>query len=205
MERFRVYIALLIINVLILIFSVVFKFQDFAGILNFISFVASIIYFLFSVEEPPKASKLGIPEVHNYYRSRQNDYGNIVSIEFGILSFMFFLLVYSTQLSLGFIVIILWVISVPITYFIIYKTSKNLQINKIIDYVKFVRPDIDTSFVNKTIKSLSALNTKDKKKLLLVKSSNKLLLTDLVNIYLTYLDALDSQLTSGEIEEINSL
>ena len=205
MNRFKLYTILFVINLVISALGFLLKLQDQVGVINFICFIVSVLYFLFNVEEPPKTSKLKIPEVHNYYRSRQNHFGNIVAIEFAILSFLFFILLYSTQIPLFITVLMLWGISVPVTYLIIVKTSRNHEFNKIVDYIHFVYPELKLSLIESVVKGFVKTNTLDKDSIMLSCKGDSALLSNLADAYIDYVNSIGLTLTQGEIQAINDL
>ncbi|MBE0573736.1 hypothetical protein IH575_02420 [Candidatus Dojkabacteria bacterium] len=209
MERFRFYIVIFAIT---FILAIVFSLAD-AGwivdLVSFLAFLASIIYFLFSFEEPPKAKKLLIPEVHNYYKSRMNNYTNLVAIEFALLSFVFFIIIATTSISWALTILSLWFISIPITYVIILQTSKNLEKEKLVNYFSLKFPEYEFVLLEQIVTAL-LLSESLKRYLLLQNLQDKtdnesLPLEKFVDTYLEYLKAAGISLVSGEIEEINKL
>jgi hypothetical protein len=208
-ERFRFYIVIFAIT---FILAIVFSLAD-AGwivdLVSFLAFLASIIYFLFSFEEPPKAKKLLIPEVHNYYKSRMNNYTNLVAIEFALLSFVFFIIIATTSISWALTILSLWFISIPITYVIILQTSKNLEKEKLVNYFSLKFPEYEFVLLEQIVTAL-LLSESLKRYLLLQNLQDKtdnesLPLEKFVDTYLEYLKAAGISLVSGEIEEINKL
>lgn len=209
MERFRFYIVIFAIT---FILAIVFSLAD-AGwivdLVSFLAFLASVIYFLFSFEEPPKAKKLLIPEVHNYYKSRMNNYTNLVAIEFALLSFVFFIIIATTSISWALTILSLWFISIPITYVIILQTSKNLEKEKLVNYFSLKFPEYEFVLLEQIVTAL-LLSESLKRYLLLQNLQDKtdnesLPLEKFVDTYLEYLKAAGISLVSGEIEEINKL
>lgn len=209
MERFRFFIVIFTIT---LILAIVFSLAGagwIADLISFLAFLASIIYFLFSFEEPPKAKKLLIPEVHNYYKSRMNNYTNLVAIEFALLSFVFFIIIATTSISWALTILSLWFISIPITYVIILQTSKNLEKEKLVNYFSLKFPEYEFVLLEQIVTAL-LLSESLKRYLLLQNLQDKtdnesLPLEKFVDTYLEYLKAAGISLVSGEIEEINKL
>jgi len=205
MNRFKLYIAALIVNIVIFLISLVLKGEYLAGVINFISFLASIILFLFTLEEPPELSKLKIPEVHNYYKSAQNDFNNIIALEFGFLSFLFFILLYSFNFNFSFVVLSLWGLSVPITYYIILKNSRSTQINKISHYLKQFEPESNYSEIKSITMKFISIGNLNRSDLLKINANSPLLMEKLVDRYIYYIKSSENTLVAGEIEEINDL
>lgn len=209
MERFRFYIVIFAIT---FILAIVFSLADAGWIVDLVSFLAfltSVIYFLFSFEEPPKAKKLLIPEVHNYYKSRMNNYSNLVALEFALLSFLFFIVIATTSISWSLTILSLWFISIPITYVIIVQTSKNLEKEKLVNYFSLKFPEYEFVLLEQIVTAL-LLSESLKRYLLLQNLQDKtdnesLPLEKFVDTYLEYLKAAGISLVSGEIEEINKL
>jgi len=208
-ERFRFYIVIFAIT---FILAIVFSLADAGWIVDLVSFLAfltSVIYFLFSFEEPPKAKKLLIPEVHNYYKSRMNNYSNLVALEFALLSFLFFIVIATTSISWSLTILSLWFISIPITYVIIVQTSKNLEKEKLVNYFSLKFPEYEFVLLEQIVTAL-LLSESLKRYLLLQNLQDKtdnesLPLEKFVDTYLEYLKAAGISLVSGEIEEINKL
>lgn len=209
MERFRFYIVIFAIT---FILAIVFSLADagwIADLISFLAFLTSVIYFLFSFEEPPKAKKLLIPEVHNYYKSRMNNYSNLVALEFALLSFLFFIVIATTSISWSLTILSLWFISIPITYVIIVQTSKNLEKEKLVNYFSLKFPEYEFVLLEQIVTAL-LLSESLKRYLLLQNLQDKtdnesLPLEKFVDTYLEYLKAAGISLVSGEIEEINKL
>lgn len=206
MGRFKLYSVLLVLNIFIYLVSLVVNVEYVAGIINFLCFLGSVIFLLFTMEEPPVVTKLKIPEVHNRYRSAQNNYNNMLAAEFALLSFLFFLLHYSTQLSVSVAVLSLWVISIPITYLIIILNSRDKQIETVVDYIRFADESLDTESVKLIVGKIIKVNSLNKKVLLSsVSFSDSALLGKVVDLYLVYQYSSNNKLLAEEVGEINDL
>lgn len=206
MSRFKTYIILLVLNASIYFSSLLLNIEYVSGVINFLSFLGSIIFLLFTFEEPPLVSKLKIPEVHSRYRSAQNNYNNLLAIEFALISFLFYILHYSTGLSLSIVVLGLWFLSVPLTYFVILLNTKDKQLELIVDYIRFSDGSLDEYKVKDILRQLIKLNSTDKDILIAgVKVDDSALLQNIVDLYLHYLSSYQKSLTAGEVKEINDL
>lgn len=206
MDRFKFYIILLVVNIVLYVVSLFISIEYLAGIVNFLSFLGAVIFLLFTIEEPPSVSKLKIPEVHNRYRSAQNNYNNMLAFEFALLSFLFFILHYSTQLSISVAVLIVWVLSVPISYMIIILNSRDKQIEMVVDYIRFADKNLDSESVKLVVRKIVSVNSADRAVLLSsVSFSDSALLSKVVDLYLGYLSSYKNELLEGEVSEINDL
>lgn len=202
MGRFEVYVVSFIINLLVFIVSRVFNLLDIANILNFISFTAALLYFTFSIGTEPKQNAMSIPEVHNYYKSRQNMYGSFIGAQFVVLSFVFFVLSFLFYVDLSLSIMIVWLISIPSTYLLIKFNIDNVWNEKFVDYVFTVLKTKDKKELLPIINAV--IDSKGNYKSLENKQLDKELFDEVKSIYIKYSKA-TTQLIDAEIIEINNL
>lgn len=204
MNRFSLYAKLFLINFCLFVFSYILNFSDFASIINFVCFLLSLLYFAFSLEVEPRQATLKIPEVHNFYKSRQNSYGNLIGILFSILSFAFFILNFYFSLSLGITVVVLWALSIPLIYVTIALTEYRVRKEKSLDYLKLVFKSEDPLILKKMVNEFESSKSSELKDLQNFSDYPPLLLEKVSKVYYNYINN-DVVLTSEEIEEINRL
>jgi hypothetical protein len=159
---------------------------------------------LFTNEEPPLPSTLKIPEVHSYYRSGQNTYNNLVAIEFGLLSFLFVILSY-INLSMSVCALLLWGLSIPITFFLIKWHTERQEFEKVMDYIRFVEPDFNPAVVKEIVQKFFVKGSLEKQEIIEGLNYDATLLSRLADIYILYQTRRNNALVKGEIEEINDL
>lgn len=204
MNRFSLYTKLFLLNFCLFVFSYIFNFSDFASIINFVCFLLSLLYFAFSLEVEPKQATLKIPEVHNFYKSRQNSYGNLIGILFSILSFAFFVLNFYFSLSLGVTVVLLWAFSIPLIYVAIVFTQLKIRKENSLDYLKLVFKSENPLTLKNMVIDFESSKSSKLEDLQNFSDYPPLLLKQVSKVYYNYINN-DVVLTSEEIEEINRL
>lgn len=203
MYTFKIYTSVFVANLVFWIASLLFGFSDFAGIVNFFTFVITLLYFVFSLEEVPNFDKLKIPEVHNFYKSRQNNYGNFIGIEFAILSFLFFLMVYLFEFSLGLTSLVLWFTSIPVSYFITKKVSSIVLKEKINDYLFLMLPNSPRGQIRQIVNHFFKSESLEKTSLTAIPGFDSDLLEKCSILFIEYMELESTKLLSSEIKEIN--
>ncbi len=202
MNRFKIFVLLGIINNVLLLTASLLGFQDVAGIVGFLLFLFSIIYLLFSVEEPPEPSRLKIPEVHKLYKSKQNNLNNFLAFEFVIISSLFGIFVLYFNFSVAIVVALLWSIAIPIVLVTIRLLSKNLLIVNTINYCRLLYPELLESEIEFVIKDFIRIGSLDKSELI-AGSKDKNTAQILVDVYIDYVNA--QTIIQDEVEAINDL
>lgn len=202
MNRFKTFVLLGIVNNVLFFTASLLGFQDVAGIIGFLLFLFSIIYLLFSIEEPPEPNKLKIPEVHKLYKSKQNNLNNFLAFEFVIISSLFGILVLYLNLPVAIVVALLWSITIPVVLLTIKLLSKNLLITNAINYCKLLYPELLESEIEFVVKDFISIGSLDKSELV-AGSKDKNTSKILVDAYIDYVNA--QTITQDEVEAINDL
>lgn len=202
MNRFKTFVLLGIVNNVLFFTASLLGFQDVAGIIGFLLFLFSIIYLLFSIEEPPESNKLKIPEVHKLYKSKQNNLNNFLAFEFVIISSLFGILVLYLNLPVAIVVALLWSIAIPVVLLTIKLLSKNLLIANTVNYCKLLYPELLESEIEFIVKDFISIGSLDKSELV-AGSKDKNTSKILVDAYIDYVNA--QTITQDEVEAINDL
>jgi hypothetical protein len=203
MSTFKIYTTAFVANLIFWLASILFGFSDLSGIVNFFTFVIALLYFVFSLEEVPSFDKLKIPEVHNFYKSRQNSYGNFIGIEFAILSFLFFLMVYIFEFSLGLTSLVLWFISIPASYFITKKVATIVLKEKVNDYLFLMLPNSPRGQIRQIVSHFFKSESLEKASLTAIPGFDSDLLEKCAILFIEYIELESTKLLGSEIKEIN--
>jgi phosphoribosylformylglycinamidine (FGAM) synthase PurS component len=144
--------------------------------------------------------KLNHPQVHQYYKSRINVYGNSMSALIAITALLYSILSINTTIRDGLICLISWTIFITIAYFIALKSQKSIVVNRISDFIMINLDPSDAKLVSNDIdKFVESLLNNHKTQL----KFNSKIDDQIQQLYKLYILAETEKLNSSEIKAIN--
>jgi hypothetical protein len=174
-------------------------------------FILCTIMFVFTAEEKPKDDKvMKIPQVHYYQKERQNIYGYLMICGAASTAFMFYI-ASTRNIRMGFLSLCLWLFLIILASFASVYANKRFHKDAIEDYlinnINYNFSDINFDSLIDALFKTRSLQYEDLKKAL-----NKFKIEDsikeqVIEKYIYYVSsnlAIEDELTSDEIEEINN-
>ncbi len=207
MNRIYNYSVLYLITLLFYIF---FNTVGFADPVVFFIFLLSSVYIVFAREELPKARYIKIPEVKQYFKTRINIFGYLMSTILIASSILFILLTITLKLSYGISSLLIWPLLIIFFYLINKYSSKKAFIQSIVDYMRDINinyPELNSiiEFLTNNVQNnyeQSKLEDEIVQKFHLNNTSIPILHETILK-YFEYVKLVENPVTPDEISELN--